>query len=97
MKIFKKGEEKLARYIHKIESVYQRKLYKTILVLVTKLMDQGDDLPTATAKKNTFLSEFASETWVYSLGSEQPLKDAILNSSLPFLDQALKDFLITKL
>lgn len=74
------------------------------LVLIQSTMDfikyfigLGDDKPTAETKVSQLSTEVAAYLYAYVLGNKQPLIDGINASTLPFMDQAAKDYLTTQL
>lgn len=60
-------------------------------------IDLGDDPVTAEAKVTELSSEVAAYLYAYVLGNKLPLIDGIALSTLPFMDQAAKDYLISQL
>lgn len=64
---------------------------------VAYFMGLGDDLATAQQKVSDVSSEVALWLYPFVLGNRQPLYDAIQASTLPFMDQAAKDFLLAAL
>lgn len=57
----------------------------------------GDDKPTAESKVSGLSTEVAAYLYAYVLGNKQPLLDSINNSTLPYMDSAAKEYLITQL
>lgn len=57
----------------------------------------GDDQSTAETKVSQLSTEVAAYLYAYVLGNKTPLINGINNSSLSFMDQAAKDYLINQL
>lgn len=72
-------------------------LMEATMNFVQYFMDLGDDKGTADAKVAEVSTEVAAYLYAYVLGNKGPLINGINNSSLPFMDQAAKDYLTTQL
>lgn len=75
----------------------QNKLNAATMAFVGYFIGLGDDQASAQAKVAGLSTECAAYLYPYVLGNTQPLKDAIQASSLVYMDQAAKDFLINEL
>lgn len=78
----------------------QLQLMSATMSFVGYFMGLGDDQTTAESKVSGVSTFVAPLLYVYTLGNKQPLTDAINNINivdLPFMDEAAKSFLITKL
>lgn len=75
----------------------QLTLLTATMNFVQYFMDLGDDKDTANAKVAEVSTEVAAYLYAYVLGNRGPLIDGINASTLPFMDQAAKDYLTTQL
>lgn len=75
----------------------QNTLDESTMAFVKYWMDLGDDQATAESKVGQLSTECAALIYPYVMGNISALIDAINASSLPFMDQAAKDFIIDKL
>lgn len=91
MVLFKKGEEELNDLYQRIENRQKINIYKSILKLGRYFVQNGDTRPQARQKVESFINTVPSQLFLYSLGSEQPLKDAVQATTLPFMEQGAKD------
>jgi len=82
---------------HERNLARQNKLEMATTEFIKYFMTQGDDLLTAQGKVSQVSTEAAQWLFPYVLGNTQPLIDSINASSLIFMDQTAKDFLISKL
>lgn len=72
-------------------------LFTATMNFVQYFIDLGDDKPTSESKVSQLSTEVAAYLYAYVLGNKQPLIDGINNSTLPFMDAAAKQKLITDL
>lgn len=75
----------------------QQTMEEATMAFVAYFIGLGDDQATAEGKVSDLSSEVALWIYPYVLGNKTPLYDGIQASTLPFMDQAAKDFLIGKL
>jgi len=64
---------------------------------ISFFVESGDDLATAQQKVSDVSTESANWLFPYVLGNKQPLIDSINNSTLIFMDETAKLFLINEL
>lgn len=99
-RVYTKDEIVVAEYAKRNEA-REDTLITATMDMVGYFMGLGDDQPTAEGKVKQLSDDIriadAGAKFDYVLGNTQPLKDAIQASTLPFMDQAAKDFLIAKL
>lgn len=72
----------------------QSTLNHATMNFVAYFMGLGDDQITAEDKVSQLSTEVAAYIYPYVLGNTQALINQINASSLPFMDQAAKDFII---
>jgi len=89
-KLYKADQQVLAGYVNRIENTYMPKLLQSTQDLVGYFVGLGDDLLTAQGKVQQLSASVGVESWLYSLGNTQPLKDAINASGLVFMDAPAK-------
>ena len=95
--LFERNERETAEFAQKVRDRHERKLYKSIVGLRKHFRQQGDNKAVSKNKVNQLLRTVAMESWLYSLGDDTPLKDAIPLSVLPFMDQPAKDAFLLNL
>lgn len=89
-------KEEVADYISR-NNYRQTTLCTATMNFVQYFIDLGDDKPTAQSKVSELSTEVAAYLYAYVLGNKLPLIDSINLSTLPFMDQAAKDYLTQQL
>jgi len=82
---------------HERNLARQMKLEEATTEFINYFIEMGDDLPTAQDKVAQVSSESAVWLYPYILGNTQPLIDSINASTLVFMDENAKTFIIEKL
>jgi len=75
----------------------QNRLDESTMAFVAYFMGLGDDQIIAEGKITELSTECAAFIFAYVMGNISALINAINSSSLPFMDQAAKDFIINQL
>jgi hypothetical protein len=87
--IFKSDQRLYSEYALRCDN-RQKTIFMSSMESVVYFMGLGDDKPTAENKVSQLSTEVAPLLYAYVLGNEQPLRDAINASTLPFMDAAAK-------
>ena len=82
---------------HERNMARQTKLEMSTTSFIDYFMSLGDDLLTAESKVSELSTECAEWLFPYVLGNTQPLIDSINASTLVFMDENAKTFIIEKL
>jgi len=82
---------------HERNLARQMKQEEATTEFINYFIEMGDDLPTAQDKVSQVSSESAVWLYPYILGNTQPLIDSINASTLVFMDENAKTFIIEKL
>lgn len=75
----------------------QTQLMQATMDFIEYFVNLGDDRATAESKVTQLSTETATYLYAYVLGNKQPLIDEINASSLPFMDAAAKQELVSHL
>jgi hypothetical protein len=96
MKVFTKDQELIANYYNRTDK-REETLMSATMNMIAYFMGTGDSQVNAETKVSQLSTEVAPLLYVFTLGNVQPLKDAINASTLPFMNQAAKDYIIAQL